>query len=184
MPNIMNSRASFWMVGITAAAVAAGLMFQLRRPAAVKAAKVQAAQPQAVVTAQGPGTALPPEFFMLPDPGPPIPAPAKKGKPAAQDPAARAALKLVGVDAAAEQIWLEAINNPSLPKLERSDLIEDLNEEGFSKGKQPTRADLPIIEARLKLIDRLMPEAVDETNLDAFGEARKDLINLRAKLAQ
>lgn len=180
----MNSRTSFWMVGITAVVIAVGVMFQLRQPADLKAAPVQAAQPKAVVTTQHPATELPPSHFLMQHPEPPTPAPTKKGKPSPQNPAARAALKLVGVDAAAEQIWLEAINDPSLSKHERSDLIEDLNEEGFSNRKQPTRADLPLIEARLKLIDRLMPEAVDETNLDAFGEARKDLINLRAKLGQ
>jgi hypothetical protein len=183
MPNVMYSRASFWMVGITAVLIAVGLMYQLRQPAEVTA-PTQASPPNAVVTTQPPATELPQGFDLLSDPGPPSSKPPKKGKPPLQDPAARAALKLVGVDAAAEQIWLEAINNPNLPKLERSDLIEDLNEEGFSNRKQPTRADLPLIEARLKLIERLMPEAIDETNLDAFGEARKDLINLRAKLGQ
>ena len=120
---------------------------------------------------------------MLQDP-PPASGKPKKVKPPLQDPAARAALGLVGKDATAEQIWQEAINNPDLPKGEREDLIEDLNEAGFSNGKQPTHADLPLIEARLKIIDRLMPEAMDQTNLDAFGEARKDLINLRTKLGQ
>ncbi len=184
MPNVMNSRASFWMVGVTAVVMAAGLMVLFQQPAEVKTAPAQATPPKAVVTTQPPATELPPRFDLLSDPGPPSSKLPKQSKPPLQDPAARAALKLVGVDTAAEQIWLEAINNPNLPKQERSDLIEDLNEEGFSNRKQPTRADLPIIGARLKLIERLMPEAVDETNLDAFGEARKDLINLRAKLGQ
>ncbi len=180
----MNSRTSIWMVGITAVVIAVTLMFQLRQTTEVKTSPVQAAQPKSVVMTQRPVAELPPGFDLLSDPGPPSSKPAKKGKSPLQDPAARAALKLVGVDAAAEQIWLEAINNPNLPKLERSDLIEDLNEEGFSNRKRPTRADLPLIEARLKLLERIMPEAIDETNLDAFGEARKDLINLRAKLGQ
>jgi hypothetical protein len=172
----MNSRTSFWMVGITAVVIFMVLMFQLRQP------PVPVQTTQTMVRPQRFASELPSELYLLPDSGPPSSRPPKKSKPPAQDPAARAALSLVGKDASAELIWLQAINNSSLPKLERSDLIEDLNEDGFSNRKQPTRADLPLIEARLKLIERLMPEAVDQTNLDAFGEVRKDLINLRAKL--
>ncbi len=165
------------MAGITTAVLAMALYFQFQPPAVVQPAPSSRLQPQVVVTPQPPSFELPQE---TPSPA----AQPRKSKPPAQDPAARAALSMVGKDATAEQIWLEAINNPNLPRQERSDLIEDLNEDGFSNRKQPTRADLPLIEARLKLIERLMPEAADETNLNAFGEARKDLINLRAKLGQ
>lgn len=114
---------------------------------------------------------------------PPVSAPKGK-KPPEQNPAARAALSLVGVDPTAELVWMDAINNPALPKHERQDLIEDLNEDGFSNRKQPTVADLPLINARLAIIDRLMPEAMDKTNADALAEARKDLINMQAKLSR
>ncbi|WP_395751942.1 hypothetical protein [Prosthecobacter sp.] len=176
----MSSRISFGIIGITAIALAAMLYSQLHQSAAT----ARAIREKTAEEAPSVQTPLPPAPVILPDLVPARPAPAKKGKPPPQDPAARAALSLVGKDATAEQIWLEAINNPNLPRQERSDLIEDLNEDGFSNRKQPTPADLPLIEARLKLIERLMPEATDETNLNAFGEARKDLINLRAKLGQ
>src|SRR6188474_293597 len=52
----------------------------------------------------------------------------RRGKRELQDPEAREALRLVGVDAKAEAYWLKAINNPKLPGNEREDLIEDLNE--------------------------------------------------------
>lgn len=90
---------------------------------------------------------------------------------------------MVGVDATAELVWQDAINNPRLPTQERQDLIEDLNEDGFSNKKQPTNVDLPLIKARLALIDRLMPDAMDKTNAEAFAEARKDLVNMLSKLS-
>ncbi|MFO1486500.1 MAG: hypothetical protein U1F71_24265 [Verrucomicrobiaceae bacterium] len=90
----------------------------------------------------------------------------------------------MGTDSTAELVWLDAINNPRLPAQERQDLIEDLNEDGFSNKKQPTRVDLPLIKARLALIDRLAPDAMDKTNAEAFAEARKDLINMLTRLDQ
>ena len=90
----------------------------------------------------------------------------------------------MGVDPTAELVWLEAINNPALPKQERQDLIEDLNEDGLSNKKVPGVTDLPLIRARIGLIDRLIPESMDKTNADALAEARKDLINMQAKLSR
>ncbi len=179
----MSSYKSLWTLVITGMVIAATFWFQLQQPAITPPSKIQSTQPQSVVNTQPRTTELPPELSMLQDPLLASSKP-KKVKPPLQDPAARAALGMVGKDAAAEQIWQEAINNSDLPKGEREDLIEDLNEEGFSNGNKVTRADLPLIEARLKIIERLMPEAIDQTNLDAFGEARKDLIILRAKLSQ
>ena len=125
---------------------------------------------------------VPPELALLNvRPEPPAP-PKKKTKPPIQDYAARTALSLVGVDASAEIVWKDAINNPLLPEQERQDLIEDLNEEGLPKTKDLTPAHLPLIEARLAIIARLMPDAMDKTNADAFAEARKDLLNMQAKL--
>jgi hypothetical protein len=179
----MNSRTSFWLVGITTLVIALALYFQIQQPPASQPASIKSVPPRVVVTTQQSATELPVENALLPNTPPAVNKP-KKTKPPAQDPAARAALSMVGKDATAELIWQEAINNLNLPKEERSDLIEDLNEDGFSNRKNPTPADLPLIEARLKIIERLMPEAADQTNLDAFAEARKDLINMQLKLAQ
>ena len=91
---------------------------------------------------------------------------------------AREALVLVGADAAAEQYWLAAINDPSLPEAERQDLIEDLNQEGISDPEHPTLEDLPLIQSRLALIEEVGNEAMDQVNADAFAEAYRDLQEL------
>ena len=103
--------------------------------------------------------------------------------PPPQDPDARDALSLVGVDPEAEAYWLDAINDSSLPAEERSNLIEDLNEDGLSDPKHPTMADLPVIMNRLWLLEEIAWDPMDKTNADAFQEAYKDLINL-ADVAQ
>jgi len=95
-----------------------------------------------------------------------------------QDPLARAALVFVGADPAAEEYWLGAINDPSLPAGERQDLIEDLNEEGFPDPRNVTIEDLPLILSRIELIEQLGPFAMDKVNDDAFQEAYKDLLNM------
>jgi hypothetical protein len=109
---------------------------------------------------------------------------AKKGatpaKEPLKDPAARAALAFVGVDPVAGAYWYEAINDPSLSAHERSDLIEDLNEDGLSDPKRPTEDDLPLIVSRLMIIEQVGPDAMDTVNADAFQEAYKDLVNLAA----
>ncbi len=105
---------------------------------------------------------------------------AGKGKEPIQDPTARQALGFVGVDPEAEQYWVSAINDPSLPPDERKDLIEDLNEDGLSDPKQPGPQDVPLIVNRLRLIEALAPLAMDQVNADAFAEAYKDLKNLLA----
>jgi hypothetical protein len=64
---------------------------------------------------------------------------------------------------------------------ERSDLIEDLNEDGFPDPHHVTPDDLPLIESRILLIERLAPEAMDEVNFEAFAEAYKDLVNMYAR---
>jgi hypothetical protein len=99
-----------------------------------------------------------------------------------QDPQARRALSLVGTDAKSEEIWVMAINNPSLNAHERKDLIEDLNEEGFSDPKRLTAADLPLIQNRIKIIEQLAPRAMDQVNAEAFQEAHKDLMEMRDRL--
>ena len=99
-----------------------------------------------------------------------------------QDPVARVALSLVGMDPDAEDYWFAAINDLSLPAHERQDLIEDLNEEGLSDPEHPTIDDLPLIFSRLELIETIAPDAADDVNAAAFMEAYKDLLNL-AELA-
>jgi hypothetical protein len=172
----MKNSTKIWALGITVILIAgAAWLMQMKPPSGTKPKTVTLVKPAAA-------PALPDSAFLQ---GLSTPAPAaakKRAKPPAKDPAARAALKMVGVDATAELIWMEAINNPKLSNQERQDLIEDLNEEGLTNRKQPVRADLSLIQARLKIISRLMPESMDQTNLDAFAEARKDLINMQAKL--
>lgn len=108
---------------------------------------------------------------------PTIPQPAllpQKGKKQWQDPEARAALALVGVDPTAEDYWTSAINNTDLPPNERKDLIEDLNEVGIDPNNL-TGDDVRVIEARIRIIERNLPLAMDKTNSDALAEAHKDL---------
>jgi hypothetical protein len=94
---------------------------------------------------------------------------------------ARDALALVGADPLAEAVWYDAINDPQRSEHERSDLIEDLNEDGFPDPHHVTPDDLPLIESRILLIERLAPEAMDEVNFEAFAEAYKDLVNMYAR---
>jgi len=104
----------------------------------------------------------------------------KQEKPPIQDPDARAALSLVGADPEAEQYWMAAINDPTLPAEERKDLIEDLNEDGLSDPKHPGPQDVPLIVSRIQLIEELAPNSMDPVNANAFAEAYKDLNNMLA----
>ena len=118
---------------------------------------------------------------------PPAPRPAKPPAPAPADvlvpePMARQALCFVGADAEAETIWNWAINDPNLSRNVRKNLIEDLNEDGFSDPKRPGVEDLPLIVSRIALIEELAPYAMDEANFDAFAEAYKDLVNMYNRL--
>jgi hypothetical protein len=110
------------------------------------------------------------------------PAQAKQGGPTAkeprQDPLAREALALVGLDPTAEAYWHSAINDPALSAHERQDLIEDLNEDGLLDPKHPAPEDLPVILSRIRIIEAAGPYAMDQVNADAFQEAYKDLMNL------
>ncbi|HEY5914381.1 MAG TPA: hypothetical protein VJA21_27645 [Verrucomicrobiae bacterium] len=114
---------------------------------------------------------------------------AKKGAsgqsdPPLQDKLARDALFYVGADPFAELYWMEAINDPSLSGHERSDLIEDLNEDGLSDWDNPGPQDLPLIISRLELIQELAPFAMDQVNADAFQEAHKDLWEMFDRLTR
>jgi hypothetical protein len=95
---------------------------------------------------------------------------------------AREALATVGADSNAEAVWWMAINDMSLDPEVRRDLIEDLNEDGFTDPKHPRKEDLPLIESRISLIEELAREPMDDVNGEAFAEAYKDLLNMRRGL--
>lgn len=93
-----------------------------------------------------------------------------------------AALSCVGAVPEAEDVWLAAINDPGFNSETRNDLIEDLNENGFPDPDHLTMDDLPLIESRIALVEQHGPDAMDDTNADAFMEAYKDLLNMQARL--
>jgi hypothetical protein len=97
-------------------------------------------------------------------------------------PVARVALSYVGADPDAAVVWAYAINDPAMSPHARSDLIEDLNETGFPDPRNVTEDDLPLIVNRLALIEEFAPDAMDQTNADAFAEAYKDLANMYLKV--
>jgi hypothetical protein len=105
-------------------------------------------------------------------------------QPSIPEPMARAALSFVGVDPDAEMLWLAAINDPNLSSKDRSNLIEDLNEDGFPDPHHVTADDLPLIMSRLQLIEEAGPLAMDDVNAAAFDEAYKDLTEMLAKVQQ
>jgi hypothetical protein len=112
----------------------------------------------------------------------PAPAAAPALEPLIPVPQARLALSFVGADPVAEELWVAAINDPSLPPDARKDLIEDLNEDGFPDPKHITEDDLPLIMNRLELITTLAPDSMDDVNAAAFAEAYKDLVNMVYRL--
>jgi hypothetical protein len=103
--------------------------------------------------------------------------------PENKEPLARLALGYVGVDAQANQFYEKTINDLTLTKSHRSNLIEDLNEDGLNF-RNLTARDLPIIENRISLIEQLAPHAADVVNAAAFKEAYKDLLNMREKASR
>lgn len=92
-----------------------------------------------------------------------------------QDPLAREALAMVGVNPEAEKYWFEAVHDETLPKSERQDLIDDLNETGLPDPKHPTLDDLPIITSRLEALEAIAPTLPDEID---WKECHDDLVNL------
>jgi hypothetical protein len=105
------------------------------------------------------------------------PPPANGPQRELQDPLARVALAYVGQDPDAEAYWAEAIFDPSLPDAERDDLMEDLNEVGFSDPQHPGPQDLPLIVNRIQIIEQVAPYA-DNFMLPHLAEAYKDLVNM------
>jgi hypothetical protein len=102
--------------------------------------------------------------------------------PARKEPLARVALNFVGADAQANEFYNKAINDLSLPKDDRRNLIEDLNQDGFLDRKNLGARDLPLIENRIAIIEQLAPSAADPVNLAAFKEAYKDLVKMRERI--
>jgi hypothetical protein len=109
--------------------------------------------------------------------GSPAVKPPAKDEKVVQDPLAREALTLVGIDSDAEAYWFAAIQDASLPQSERQDLIDDLNEEGLPDPKHPTLDDLPLILSRLEVLEAIAPSVPD--GLD-WQECYDDLLNLAA----
>lgn len=96
----------------------------------------------------------------------------------AKDLLARGALNSVGVDPDAEQFWLAAINDPNLAPEERQDLIESLDQAGFSDPRRVSPDDLPLIASRIALIEEVAPSAMDGANTAAFQDAYRTLLNM------
>jgi len=101
---------------------------------------------------------------------------------AAKESLARVALAFVGTDQRANDFWQQSINDMSLDKHDRKQLIEDLNQDGFADRKHLTQNDLPLVENRLALIEQLGPSAQDPVNIKAFQEAYKDLTKMRERI--
>jgi hypothetical protein len=101
-----------------------------------------------------------------------------------KEPFARLALNFVGADAQANEFYQRAINDMTLTPNHRKNLIEDLNQDGFTDTKNLTARDLPLIQNRLALIDQLLPQATDRDNIAAFNEARKDLAKMLTQATQ
>jgi len=115
----------------------------------------------------------------------PAPAPPEQDSrfddPAVKEQRARAALAMIGHNPEADQVWVQLINDPSVSANARSNLIEDLNEDGLSY-RNLTMDDLPVIKYRIEFIEYLRPYAMDKVNADAFDEAHKDLVNMANRL--
>jgi hypothetical protein len=101
-----------------------------------------------------------------------------------REPLARVALNYVGNSPRAEEFYQVAITDPNLSPGARKNLVEDLNQDGFANPKQLGAADLPLIERRLALIEKLAPAAKDPVLVAAFAEAKKDLLMMREKARQ
>ncbi|MBK8975007.1 MAG: hypothetical protein IPM29_03705 [Planctomycetes bacterium] len=92
------------------------------------------------------------------------------------------ALWYLGVDPEAERTWSRAINDPNSPPGVRSDLIVDMVDEGYSDNSHPTAVDLPTILARLEILERHAPYAMDEVNRVAFENAYGSLLEMYRRL--
>jgi hypothetical protein len=188
-----------WLAAVLVAIVAGIVAIKLmNQPPAKQVTPVKPAQttPVASVAESPPAPPAPPSETIAPPVEPlkkaPVQSPAKpqnqaqtqspkQPKEPLHDPDARAALALVGIDGAAEQYWLDAIYDSSLPDNEREDLMEDLNEVGFADPKKLTADDLPLIVSRLQLIEEIAPYT-DPFMAEHLGEAYKDLANMYSRV--
>jgi hypothetical protein len=182
----------YLLIGLSVAAAGVlAIIWMMTRPVQEQPQSAERRETRAVTIAESSTADVAPSNSAAPEPLPEPTAasgtPAAKSPPVAQgqqskgeiqDPLARVALGLVGIDPDAEDYWLDAINDSSLSAHERQDLIEDLNEDGLSDPRRPGMEDLPLIVRRLQLIEEVAPYAMDQVNADAFQEAYKDLVNL------
>ena len=107
-------------------------------------------------------------------------------EPGSKEPLARIALTYVGGDTQALELFHTAILDPSLLPDQKSNLVEDLNEEGLTNQKVPTPEDLQLIAKRYELTQAYLQETYvlnDETLHAAFVEADKDLHRMLEKAA-
>lgn len=104
------------------------------------------------------------------------------GSPTVPTKIAFRALWYLGTDPEAEKTWRRAINDPNHPPGVRSDLIVDMIDEGYTDNNHPTKEDLPVILARLELIERHAPYAMDEVNAEAFEVAYRHLLDMYIRL--
>jgi hypothetical protein len=196
----------FAIVAVALAGVGALAAMFLTQTSVQPAPRVVAAKPAPVVAPPKVSAPEPSpvaegvaENVSAPEPAPASEPPKSKPQPTAstasgapangrqlQDPEARDAMALVGADPEAEAYWVEAINDPTLSDSEREDLIEDLNESGFSdgNGKRATAEDLWLIERRIAIVEDLWAYAMDENNAKSFAEVYKDLNNMYDRLSQ
>ena len=96
-------------------------------------------------------------------------------EPAISEALATQALTFVGADADANSVWETAIDDPTLSVEARRKLIAGLTTEGFDSPNNLTTADLPLISARLTLIEQIAPDAIDESNQVALEAAYERL---------
>jgi hypothetical protein len=104
----------------------------------------------------------------------------------AKEPLARVALAFVGVNPQAEQMFLQAIRDPALTPDHVRQLVEDLNQDGISNGKNPTAQDLKLIEYRHALTEHHLTQPyVRESRplLNGFLEANRDLAKMLERAA-
>jgi hypothetical protein len=104
---------------------------------------------------------------------------ARLAEPGSKEPLARLALAFVGGNSQqAVQLWHTAITDPSITPDQKSNLVEDLNEDGLVNRKTPTQEDLQVIANRYALTQAYLQQDYvlnDKVLHAAFREADKDL---------
>jgi hypothetical protein len=97
---------------------------------------------------------------------------------------AKIGLYYAGVNQQANQFYDTAIRDESLPLDARAGLVKDLGQDGLNERNPSATVDLPIIQARLDMIQSYKGGADDPRLQAAFAEAQKDLLRLRARVTQ